>query len=89
MPTTLTPEDRILLRDFNRNIHWLKSQEVKKSKPKWVKASDIKDLTGWDTNKMRRARINEVVIFKIINGERVYDLNSLPDQFIKSINHAN
>lgn len=86
---SLTQEDKKLIADFNRNIHWLKQQEVKKAKPKWVKASDIRELTGWDNNKMRKARINEVVIFKIIDGQRVYDLNSLPPHFIKQINTQN
>jgi len=85
----LSESDKKLLQDFNRNVHWLKQNEMKKSKPKWVKARDIAELTGWDNNRIRRARENNVIIFKVIDGERMYDLNSLPHLFIKSINTSN
>lgn len=55
------------------------------SKPYWVKASWIMDVTGWDKEKMRRAREQKVVISKGDKASGIlYDLNSIhPQLFIK------
>lgn len=63
MSTMLTAEDRKLLTDFNRNIAWLKQKELKDSK-NWVKSTVITEMTGWDNERMRRARNRGEVVWK-------------------------
>ena len=63
----LSSEDRKLIRDFNRNIHWLKAQSLKNEK-RWVKARVITTMTGWDSQKMARARKSGEVEWKRDNG---------------------
>lgn len=50
----------------------------------WVKASWIMEVTGWDKEKMRQAREQNVVITK---GDKatgiLYDLNSIHPLLIK------
>lgn len=52
--------------------------------PYWVKASWIMDVTGWDKEKMRRAREQKIVLTK---GDKcngiLYDLNSIHPLLIK------
>lgn len=54
-----------------------------KDNRKWVKVGAITELTGWDSKKLEWARLNEILDFKPVNGVMYYDLNSLPDQFVK------
>ncbi len=72
---TLSPEILKELRQFNRNIEWLKAQAVK-SRGNWVKVSVVRDCTGWTENQLRRMRENGGVQVKRENGIW-YDLNSI------------
>lgn len=52
--------------------------------PKWVRSTVITELTGWDNQKMRRARENSTITFKKDNGGLYwYDLNSLHPYLLK------
>lgn len=50
----LQDTDRQLIKDFNRNVEFIKAQTLKKKT--WVPASVITDLTGWDAEKLRKMR---------------------------------
>lgn len=52
-------------------------------KPKWVKASIITELTGWDNQAMRRARVHDLISYKKDANGYWYDLNSLHQLLIK------
>lgn len=54
-----------------------------KSKPHWVKASVVIELTGWGAQKMRKAREDGTLIYKNEDGYW-YDLNKLNSYFIKT-----
>lgn len=51
---------------------------------KWVRASVITDLTGWDGQGMRRARENGSIEFEKRADGYWYDLNSLHPYLIKT-----
>lgn len=50
----------------------------------WVKASDIKKLTGWDNEKMRRNREAGIIHFEKRKDGFFYLLESLNPVFIKN-----
>jgi hypothetical protein len=49
----------------------------------WIKASDVRKLTGWDKNKMHKARQLGWVKVKR-DGGIFYDLKSIPQEFLKT-----
>ena len=50
----------------------------------WVGPSWVTDLTGWDREKLRQARDNNLVEFKRSKGGGyLYKLESIPEIFIK------
>jgi len=51
-------------------------------KPRWVRASVITQLTGWNNQKMHQARKNMLIDWKDENG-LWYDLNSVNPLLIK------
>lgn len=55
----------------------------KQNKVRWVKASFITDLTGWNKEQFRRAREQGIIERRKDETGIWYNLNSLPDQFIK------
>lgn len=59
--------------------------EISNPKPKWVKSTIIKDLTGWDPNKMAKARKYGYLKWKTDSEGYWYDLNTLHPLFIKSV----
>lgn len=66
-----------------------------KEKKNWVPVSVINELTGWNNEKMRSARENGYIQYKILtekkDGKEVrhfkYLLESIPDVFIKYNNN--
>jgi hypothetical protein len=78
----LSPEDRKLILDFNRNVSWLKSQTLKDS-TKWVKSSVITGMTGWDSQQMRRARLNGSIVWKKDDKGFWYDPSSIAKEHLK------
>lgn len=55
-----------------------------KRKPKWTKVTEIARLTGWDRERMRRARQNGEVNFKKKGSSFFYDLDSIHPLLIKN-----
>ena len=54
-----------------------------KRRPKWTKVGTIQELTGWNRERLRRARVNGEIIMKKKNGKIFYDLNSLNPLLVK------
>lgn len=54
----------------------------KQKKTIWVKVSEVKKLTGWSKERLRRARINQEIEWKKKNG-MWYNINSLHPLLIK------
>jgi len=52
-------------------------------KPRWLPASWIMEATGWDKEKMRRARAQGVVDFKKVDGSYLYNLYSIHPALLK------
>lgn len=65
---------------LEREINKLKTRNA--AKPKWVRVSVITELTGWNKEKMRQARDNNLIEWKTDDGFW-YDLNSLHPLLIK------
>ena len=76
--TRLTRIERML-----RQLVASKTESV--SKTKWVNATVITRLTGWDSEQMRRARRGGTIKWKREIGRIIkYDLNSLHPTMIKT-----
>lgn len=60
-------------------------EEVKET---WIKATDVMKFTGWDRERMRRARINGQVKQKKEDNKIWYLFESIPQQFIKKTEQA-
>lgn len=61
--------------------------KINKEKEVWVTATWIMGLTGWNANKMRKARDQNIIQFREnAAGGIEYLLNSLPEVFIKKQN---
>jgi hypothetical protein len=58
----MTPEEKKLIRDFNRNIEWLKHQSMKNAV--WLTAQQLTSRTGWSKEALRRKRDNKEIVFK-------------------------
>ena len=51
---------------------------------KWVKASAVVAVTGWDGQRLRWARETGLIDYrKVVGRIKEYDFNSIPSQFIK------
>lgn len=75
-------KDELILKKLDR-LERLVGMLVKEEiKPQWVKASTIISLTGWDRNRMERARKNGDIEFKKQNGIW-YNAKSIPQVFLK------
>lgn len=53
----------------------------------WTKVGFVYELTGWDREKMRRAREQGLIHYKDTPEGRVYDINSIPQQFLRAKEH--
>lgn len=60
--------------------HWKKEQT---RKPHLAPVSEIKKLTGWNKERMRRARQNGEIKMIRKNGKILYDLSSINPLLIK------
>lgn len=73
---------------LERKIDALTRMMKEHQRPKWVKASAITSITGWNFKKMQQARENGYIDWeKREKGdgchEYWYDINSLNEKFIK------
>lgn len=75
--------EKQLLERLDRIERKLSMLMQEKKKETWVKAPVITGMTGWDGNKMRRARENGYIKFKKDNGCFFYDVESLHSVHIK------
>lgn len=55
------------------------------TRPRWIPASWIMEATGWDKEKMRRAREQGVVDFKRERGIYLYNINSIHPALLKKL----
>lgn len=75
--------DQEIKREFER-LNKKLNQMVASKKETWVTVGWITDLTGWDNEKMRQARENNIIEFRRSDtGGWLYKLESLPEIFIK------
>ena len=80
----MSSEELQILKEFNRNVRWLKGQHNKKAKT-LVTAQVLVKATGWDKERMRTARLNKEVEFeKVATGGYRYNLDSVNPIFLKS-----
>lgn len=68
-------------RDNKRILAMLAGQRKKST---WVSAVDIMKLTGWTKDEMFRMRRSRVVEFKKVGKTITYNLDTLPQIFVKS-----
>lgn len=79
----MLPDEKQLIRDFNRNIEWLKKNHSIIKKQTWIKAGEVMKLTNWDRDRLRRARERgEVEVKK--EGGIFYLYESIPQIFLKN-----
>jgi hypothetical protein len=65
---------------INKKLNALAAGQRKET---WVGPGWVTDLTGWNNEKMRQARINKIIEFKrSATGGYLYKLESIPEQFI-------
>jgi hypothetical protein len=76
--------DAELKREFERLNKKLNDIATAQRKETWVSAGWVSDLTGWDREKLRQAREQNIVQVKRSSGGGwLYKLESIPEQFIK------
>ncbi len=76
----MTPEQERLLKEFNRNVEWLKRKELSTS-TKWVRASVILEKTGWTRAELQTARRNRYIIYN--EKTHLYDPGSINEDYLK------
>ncbi|HRQ17681.1 MAG TPA: hypothetical protein PL085_11435 [Agriterribacter sp.] len=82
----MTPEQERLIKDFNRNIEWLKRKELKENYT--ASASEVMKITGWSREKLRGERERGTIRSKKCNGKCRYDLSSLPEIYKQKVIYA-
>lgn len=83
MIQTLTDTDRKILADHTRALNrYVDYERTAKRKETWVKVGIIRQLTGWDKEKMRNARLFGTVVFKKEGGVFFYLVESVAPQLI-------
>jgi hypothetical protein len=76
--------DRELKQQFELINKKLNALAAGQRKETWVPVGWVTDLTGWDCEKMRQARENNIIEFKRGDtGGYLYKLESIPEIFIK------
>lgn len=58
-------------------------KEKSRQRHSWTKVGTITKITGWDKERLRRARNNNEIRFKKVGSEIFYDLNSLNQLLVK------
>ena len=77
---SLDPE---LKRAFEKLHRELKAIAASQKKETWVSPGFVTDLTGWNSEKLRQARVQKIVECKRSAGNGwLYKLESIPEQFI-------
>ena len=72
----MTTEEIKLIKDFNRNVSWLKTKEMKKVPV--VTAQQLTKMTGWDKEMLRRKRNRKEIDYeRVKTGGFRYKLNDL------------
>lgn len=79
-------DNELILKKLERIERMVTDLRKEEKKIQWVKASLIIQLTGWDRNRMERARKNGDIEYKRQNKSIWYNLNSLPKIFYKPVN---
>lgn len=69
------------LKNFNRNVEWLKANANKNKK--WVKVGAVIELTGWDFRRLDRARRNNEIEYKKEGRKFFYNLESISKIHLK------
>jgi hypothetical protein len=65
---------------INRKLNQLAAGQRKET---WVSPGFITDLTGWDKEKLRQVREQDIIEFKKSpGGGWLYKLESIPDRFL-------
>jgi len=77
------------IKRLERKVDKLLSEQVKEQEV-WVKVTEIRNLTGWDKEKMRRMRNSGILkMKKDPKAGIMYNLSALPQQFISNYkNHT-
>lgn len=76
----MEPELKAYLDRINKKLNDLAAQARKET---WVPAGWVRDLTGWDREKLRQARDQAIVEHKRSpGGGWLYKLESIPEQFL-------
>lgn len=72
----MTPDDMKAIREFNRNVTWLKTRAMKK--PVFLTANQLTKKTGWDKEMLRRKRDRNEIVFEKAptGGYRYQDLEA-------------
>lgn len=78
----LTSDEINILKEFNRNVAWLKQKDLKGKSSLWVSVTEVVKRTGWNKEGMRRAREQGLVKWKKENGSFFYDLTSIHEMFL-------
>lgn len=71
-----------LLKHVERIDHKLTVLLNRPPKQTWVKVSAITEITGWNNEKMRRARENKMVQYRKAEKGFEYLIESIPEIFI-------
>lgn len=83
----MTKEQESLLRRVDRKLSLLLQEHGKEKPAKWVDASVVAGLTGWDKSKLRQARVKGLVKIDVVGEGKKnkyrYDLNSIHERFLK------
>ncbi len=78
--------DPEIKREFDRLHREIKSLKETQVKSTWVSPSWVTDLTGWNKEKLRMARQQGIVKYKESEGGGyLYQLESIPEHFIKKV----
>lgn len=81
---TLSDEHINVIKEFNRSVAYLKQRD-RKQKAQYVKVGFITDLTGWNPERLRKARRDGLVKFKKEGTQFWYDPNSIDPIFHKKM----
>lgn len=75
--------DQDIKREFDRLNKKLNDLLADHRKDTWVSAGFITDITGWNSEKLRQARAQNIIACKRSpGGGWLYKLESVPEQFI-------
>lgn len=80
--------DAAIIQRLDRIERLITSQQQAKSAGTWVGPSWVTEATGWNKERLRQARQQNIIQFKKSKGGGyLYKIESLPAMFIKSTPH--